>query len=61
MPPKRQRTNIPVEVVRESCLESDGEELSNFELADLSEEEEDLINEGVDPDAERYVSLLSWI
>ena len=45
MAAKRQTTNIPYR-----CLHDDGEELSNLEYGDLSEDEEALINKGVDPD-----------
>lgn len=45
MAAKRQRTNIPYR-----CLQDDGEELSNLEYGDLSEDEEALISEGVDHD-----------
>ena len=47
---KRQRTNIPYAEVLELVLQDDGEELSELEYQDLSEDEEALINEGVDPD-----------
>ena len=50
MAAKRQRTNIPYAEVLESVLQDDGEELSDLEYGDLSEDEEALINKGVDPD-----------
>ena len=50
MAAKRQRTNIPFAEVLELVLQDDGEELSDLEYGDLSEDEEALINEGVDPD-----------
>ena len=50
MAAKRQRTNIPYTEVLELVLQDDGEELSDLEYGDLSEDEEALINKGVDPD-----------
>lgn len=50
MAAKRQRTNIPNAEVLELVLQDDGEELSDLEYGDLSEDEEALINKGVDPD-----------
>ena len=50
MAAKRQRTNIPYAEVLELVLQDDGEELSDLEYGDLSEDEEALINKGVDPD-----------
>ena len=50
MAAKRQRTNIPFAEVLELVLQENGEELSDLEYGDLSEDEEALINEGVDPD-----------
>ena len=50
MAAKRQRPNIPYAEVLELVLQDDGEELSDLEYGDLSEDEEALINKGVDPD-----------
>ena len=50
MAAKRQRTNIPYDEVLELVLQDDREELSDLEYGDLSEDEEALINKGVDPD-----------
>ncbi|CAH3163102.1 unnamed protein product [Porites lobata] len=52
MAAKRQRTNIPYAEVLELVLQDDGQcqELSDLEYGDLSEDEEALINKGVDPD-----------
>ena len=61
MPPKARETFIPAEEVLERVLEDNGEELSGLEYGDLFEEEEALINDGVDSDLpskqERLVSL----
>ena len=46
---KRQTTNTPFAEVLELLLQDDGEELTDVEYGDLSEDEEALINEGVDP------------
>ena len=50
MAAKRQKTNVPFAEVLELVLQDDGEELSGLEYGDLSEDEEALINVGVDPD-----------
>ena len=46
---KRQTTNTPFAEVLELLLQDDGEELTDVEYGDLSEDEEALINERVDP------------
>ena len=50
MPPKPTKTLFSVDEVLEAVLDDDGDELSEFEYGDLSEEEEELIDNGVDPD-----------
>jgi len=47
---KWQKTNVPFAEVLELVLQDDGEELSGLEYGDLSQDEEALINVGVDPD-----------
>ena len=47
---KRQRTNIPNAEVLELVLQDNGEELSDLEYGDLSEDDEALISKGVDRD-----------
>ena len=49
MAAKRKRTNIPYDEVSELVLQDDGEELSELEYEDLSEDEA-FINERVHPD-----------
>ena len=48
MPPKPRKTLFSVDEVLEAVQDDDGHELSEFEYGDLSEEE--LIDNGVDPD-----------
>ena len=50
MAAKRQRTNIPNPEVLELVLQDNGEELSDLEYGDLSEDDEALISKGVDRD-----------
>ena len=50
MPPKPRKRLSSVDEVLQAVLDDDGDELSEFEYGDLSEKEEELINNGVDPD-----------
>ena len=50
MLPKPRKTLFLGDEVLQAVLDDDGDELSKFEYGDLSEEEEELINNGVDPD-----------
>ena len=64
MPPKPREKNLTTEEVHDAVLECNPKELSDFEFGDLSEEEEEeeLIDESVDPELsvepERFFSLL---
>ena len=62
MPPKPREEIFTTEEVRDAVLECTAEESSDFEFGDLYEEEEELIDEGVDPELsvepERYFSPL---